>query len=100
MKSRWTTAHKKLRAVLVIFAGLLLLLTMMSPKSSAQSPEERVLEDLIPKHLPIKVKIKQEGKEDSFKDMKNDLWVSDFELEVTNTGEKPIYYLYLMLLLP
>lgn len=63
------------------------------------SRDERVLEDLIPKHIPIKIKLKKE-KEEAFKDLKNDLWLRDFELEVTNTGDKPIYSLYLMLLLP
>ncbi len=60
--------------------------------------QERVLEDLIPKHIPIKIKLRK--KKEAFKDLENDLWVRDFELEVTNTGEKPIYSLYLMLLLP
>lgn len=35
-------------------------------------PQERFLEDKIPKHLPIKVKIKKE-KEKTFKDSKNDI---------------------------
>lgn len=68
--------------------------------SAAQSAvSERELEDKIPKHLPIKVKIKSE-KEKAFKDMKNEKWLQDFELEVTNTGDKPIYYLSLSLVPP
>jgi hypothetical protein len=66
--------------------------------STAQS-EERVLEDTIPKHLPIKVKIKKE-KEKAFKDLKNEKWLRDFELEVTNTGDKPIYFLHLLIVMP
>ena len=61
---------------------------------AAQSTGERELEDKIPKHLPIKVKIKKE-KEKAFKDSKNEKWLRDFELEITNTGEKPIYFLSL-----
>lgn len=55
---------------------------------------ERQLEDLIPKHVPIKIKIKKE-KEAGFKDLKNEKWTREFELEVTNIGTKPIYSLYL-----
>jgi hypothetical protein len=67
--------------------------------SLAQSPEEREIEDRIPKHLPIKVKMKKE-KEEAFKDLKNEKWVRDFELEITNTGDKPIYFLSLIITLP
>ena len=55
---------------------------------------ERQLEDSIPKHVPLKVKVKKE-KEAGFKDLKNEQWAREFELEVTNTGTKPIYSLYL-----
>lgn len=54
---------------------------------------ERQVVDLIPKHVPIKIKIKKE-KEAGFKDLSNEKWAREFELEVTNTGTKPIYYLY------
>src|SRR5947209_4753818 len=74
------------------------LINITLTSSTAQS-EERVLEDTIPKHLPIKVKIKKE-KEKAFKDLKNEKWLRDFELEVTNTGDKPIYYLGLLIVLP
>ncbi len=65
----------------------------------AQSLEERELEINIPKHLPIKVRMKEE-KEKAFKDLKNEKWVRDFELEITNTGDKPIYFLSLSITLP
>lgn len=58
---------------------------------------ERKLENTIPKHVPIKIKIRKE-KEAAFKDMKNERWARDFELEVTNTGESPIYEFYLVLI--
>lgn len=61
--------------------------------------DERQLEDTTPKHVPIKVKIKAE-KEKEFKDLTNDNWLRDLELEVTNTGKKPIYFLALGLSLP
>ena len=64
-------------------------------KKSIQE-EKRELEDQVPKHLPIRIKIKAE-KEKGFKDLKNEFWARDFVLEVTNTGDKPIYYLSLNL---
>jgi hypothetical protein len=53
--------------------------------TAATSSEERELDNTVPKHLPIKVQIKKE-KEKAFKDLKNEKWVRDFELEITNTG--------------
>lgn len=55
--------------------------------------------DKIPKHLPIKIKVKKE-KEGRVKDLKNEDWIGDLEVEVTNTGTKPIYYLDIVLTLP
>jgi hypothetical protein len=65
----------------------------------AQESGERELEDRIPKHVPIRVKIKKE-KEKEVKNLKNDKWLGDFQLEITNTGDKPIYFLSLALSLP
>src|SRR5829696_571795 len=62
-------------------------------KKTLPQENERQLEDLIPKHVPIKIKIKKE-KEAGFKDLKNEKWAREFELDVTNTGTKPIYSLY------
>ena len=59
--------------------------------------QERVLENKTRKDVPIRLKIKKE-KEKSFKDFKNEKWVREFELELTNTGDKPIYYVFLDLI--
>ncbi|PYS44957.1 MAG: hypothetical protein DMF71_01750 [Acidobacteria bacterium] len=61
-----------------------------------RAKEEREVEDKIPKHVPIKIKLKAD-KEKAFKDMGNENWQRDFELEVTNTSNKPIYYLSLLI---
>jgi hypothetical protein len=66
---------------------------------SQQQKEERTFDDKIPKHVPIKIKLKSE-KEKAFKDLTNSEWHRDFELEVTNTSTKPIYFLELWLMLP
>ncbi|HWS90542.1 MAG TPA: hypothetical protein VN282_26475 [Pyrinomonadaceae bacterium] len=68
--------------------------------SRAQEPpskDEREVVEKIPKHLPIKVKIK---KPERLKDAKNEEWLGELEVEVTNTGTKPIYYLYISVHLP
>lgn len=82
---------------LAFLATIYLIQGRLSP-SVAQSTE-REFEDRVPKHLPIKVKLKKE-KEKAVKDLNNEKWVRDLELEVTNTGNKPIYYLSLLIVLP
>ena len=58
---------------------------------------EREVVEKIPKHLPIKFKVK---KPERLKDAKNEEWLGELEVEVTNTGAKPIYFLYISLHLP
>jgi len=62
-------------------------------------PPERTFENLIPSHVPIKIKIKKQN-EKAFKDLQNDKWARDFAIELTNTGAKPIYSIYMLLVLP
>jgi hypothetical protein len=93
-----TVAAKLVLLLLLICLASLYLINGTLTSSIAQSTE-RELDDQVPKHLPIKVKIRKE-KEKAFKDLKNEKWLRDFELEVTNTGDKPIYFLSLSLILP
>jgi hypothetical protein len=72
---------------------------LLRKRAQEGEPNERVLEDKIPKHVPIKIKIKAE-KEKAFKDLNNENWHRDFELEVKNTSNKPIYFLAFMISLP
>ena len=90
----------KVLLLLAIFtiASVTFCFKILAP-SLAQNDEEREIEDKIPKHLPLKVKLKQE-KEGKIKDFKNDAWLLDFELEVTNTSEKPIYFLDFFVIFP
>ena len=81
-------------ALVVSVVGALLIGSRLTPSSAAL--QERAFENKIPAHIPIKIKIKKE-KEESFKDLKNEKWLRELELEVTNTGDKPIYFLYIML---
>lgn len=64
--------------------------------SSSAAWQERIFENKIPAHIPIKIKIKKE-KEQSFKDLKNEKWLREFELELTNTGDRPIYYIEIVM---
>jgi hypothetical protein len=100
MKTRKPAAHSsKMLFALLFCAALALLVNGVLTHGIAQSKEEREVEDKIPKHVPIKIKLKAE-KEKAFKDLKNEKWHRDFELEVTNTSDKPIYFLELWVVLP
>jgi hypothetical protein len=89
----------KLAAPLAVLLALVAVTAIGFVSSSAQSTqkEEREIEDRIPKHLPIKIKIKNAEK---VKDLGNEDWARDFEIEVENRSDKPIYYMRLLLDLP
>ena len=62
--------------LMLLFAFIVVPIFLMNvtlTSTMARVQEERVLENTIPKDVPIKVKIKKE-KEESFKDMKNEKW--------------------------
>jgi hypothetical protein len=70
----------------------------VSQDNAAASPQrEREFKSIVPDHVPIKVKVKNDK---SFKDMKNKAWFRELEIEVRNTGSKPIYYLYVVISMP
>ncbi len=68
------------------------------PSVLAEPQGERKIENIIPKNVPISVRIKKE-KEKAVKDLNNEKWAHDLELEVTNNGNKPFYYVMLRLIL-
>src|SRR5438270_10781773 len=63
----------------------------IAPSMAQSTMQERELEDKIPTHIPLKIKIKN---------YQGEHFLRDLEIEVTNTGDKPIYYLLLLLDLP
>ncbi|HEV7398347.1 MAG TPA: hypothetical protein VGN86_17680 [Pyrinomonadaceae bacterium] len=83
---------------LFLFKGIDILSCSRAQEPAANSKEikETVLKDEIPRHVPIRIKIKRD-KEAAFKDLKNEEWARDFELEAMNIGEKLIYSLSLLL---
>ena len=86
-------------APLTIALLLPLVLAFGLTSGGAQSDEkkEREVVDKIPKHVPIKVKVK---KPERLKDLENEDWLGELEVEVTNTGTKPIYYFSISIYMP
>ncbi|HLL75796.1 MAG TPA: hypothetical protein VK421_11095 [Pyrinomonadaceae bacterium] len=63
-----------------------------TPPGAAQSEQaERQLENKIPKHLPIKIEVKN---------LSSERWERDLEVEVKNVSEKPIYYMRFGIAMP
>lgn len=91
--------RKRLLLFFILFPASVLSVSATLAPSFAQSAEEREMEITIPKHLPIKVGMKEE-KEKAFKDLKNEKGLRDFQLEITNIGDKPIYFLAILLEMP
>ena len=79
-------------AALIVVTVIGVLIIGSRPTLSRAAWQERILESKIKPDVPIKIKIKKD-KEEAFKDVKNQKWVRDFELEITNTSDKPIYYI-------
>ncbi|HEX8291366.1 MAG TPA: hypothetical protein VF570_06415, partial [Pyrinomonadaceae bacterium] len=92
-----------LRREMFIPATALILLSLVAVsglsygRAQSDGKGEREVEEKIPKHLPIKVKVR---KPEKLKDASNEDWLGELEVEVTNTGAKPIYYLYISVFLP
>jgi hypothetical protein len=90
------TSIMRAKTFLLLVTVAVFLMQAPVTSSFAGMQEERVFENTLPKEVPLKVKIKKE-KEQSFKDLKNEKWVRELELELTNTGDKPIYFLDMFL---
>jgi hypothetical protein len=94
------TRQTNRRNLIVLVMFMFLLAAAFGPASGvAQTPpkEERAVEDRVPKHLPVKVKVKNEQ---SLKDLKNKKWARELEVEVKNTGSKPIYFVNVEVVMP
>ncbi len=78
-------------------AAAMLSAGMMSSAAQAPQKEEREIEDTIPKHLPLKVRVRNAEK---VKDLDNEKWARDLEIEIENTSDKPIYHIHILVSLP
>ena len=89
-----TFARRNAVVVLIGAVCTLLFSTLAPLQSTSAQQRRRAFESNLPKEIPIKVKIKKD-KEAAALDPKNKNWFRDIEIEVTNTSNKPIYYLRL-----
>ena len=99
MKSKQSTWRRFILALLFAVSALVLFGRGVRSPSVAMSFQGRQVVEDLPKNVPLNVKLKAE-KEPKFKDMSNPDWLGDFELEVTNTSDRPIYFLEFWLMLP
>jgi len=77
----------------LIGAVFALLFSTLAPvRSTSAQQRRRVFESKLSKQIPLKVRIKKD-KEAAALDPRNKNWFRDIEIEVTNTSNKPIYYL-------
>ena len=80
--------------LLVVVIASLLLFSRLGPVQSAPQQSKRTFESAVPAQVPLKIKIKKD-KEEKALDAENKNWFRDIEIEVTNTSDKPIYFLSL-----
>jgi hypothetical protein len=85
--------------VTILITSLTFITSARSTQDTQANPAhgEREFKNTVPGHAPVKIKIRNEK---SFKDKGNKNWFRELEIEVKNTGDKPIYYLYFVLSLP
>lgn len=89
-------SQRGVRLSLLLSTTLIMCATTLvfTARSRAQ---EREFRNTVPAHVPVKVKLKNEQK---FKKLDNAEWARDLEVEVKNTGAKPIYFLYMVVVMP
>lgn len=86
-----------LLAALVLATGFAVSAAQSTDGPGQPEASGREFENTIPAHVPLKVKLRNEQ---AFKDKKNKEWGRDLEIEVKNTGTKPIYFMYMVVDLP
>lgn len=101
MQLSFTTLSRRAITAFTLLAvsGVFLSLTLALVQSAEPQMNQRIFESKVPSHVPLKIKIKKE-KEEKALDTKNKDWFRDIEIEVTNTSDKPIYFLSLNLEMP
>ena len=82
---------------LALSVSLVVLCGLSYSRAQEAEKKEREVVYKIAKHLPIKFKVR---KPEKLKDARNEEWLGELEVEVTNTGTKPIYYLHVSVDLP
>ena len=81
----------------VVCLGLALCARGAGPVAGQVRERERTVVNALPPRLPLKAVVKNV---ELVADPKNGRWLRDLEVEVTNAGSRPIYFVSLLLLLP
>jgi hypothetical protein len=85
--------------VLIGIASVLLFSRFALVQSATPQVTKRSFENKTPPQVPLKIEIKKD-KEEKALDINNKDWFRDIEIEVTNTSDKPIYFLSLDIVMP
>jgi hypothetical protein len=77
----------------IFLCSIQIVLSRAQQQESTDVPpgQEKQLKNTVPAHLPLKVKVKN---------LNSKKWMHDLEVEVTNTSDKPIYFLDFHIMLP
>ena len=78
--------------ILIGIVSVLLFSRLALVQNAAPQATRRSFENKIPPQVPLIVRIKKD-KEEKALDVNNKNWFRDIEIEVTNTSDKPIYFL-------
>jgi hypothetical protein len=81
----------------VIISGFLL--SKIALVHSALQVTKRTIENKVPAHVPLDIKIRKD-KEEKITNAANKTWYRDLQIDITNTSEKPIYFLALFVKMP
>ena len=79
----------------LVCLGLALCAAVAAPVAGQE--RARAFVNTLPARLPLKAAVKNRER---VADPQNERWLRDLEVEVTNTGSKPVYFVSLLLLLP
>ena len=100
MKSLPSVVSRRNIIALTLFAmSCVILVSLLALVQNAATQGKRSFLNKIPQHVPLKIKLKKE-KEEKVLDVGNKDWFKDLEIEVTNTSDKPIYFLSLNVEMP
>jgi hypothetical protein len=82
---------------LVVVFGVAASVARSQKEGQTTSSGERKIENAVSERAPVKVKLKNER---PFKDASNKNWARELEIEVKNTGDKPIYFINVAVVMP
>lgn len=96
LQSEFLSRQNVIGLILVAIACSLLFSKFGKVESAVQTTK-RTIENKIPAHVPLQIKFKKD-KEEKIKGNKE--WYRDFEMEITNISDRPIYYFALFIQMP